>query len=202
MLENIVTSRTRRELLGFFAENAGGEFYLREIGKRLKEPLAAVQRELKLFEKMGLVSDRWVGPLKFFRLNPSHAFWPELRLLVLKDSRKKRLDRNLKKIVKILKEQYRPDKIILYGSYASGRIHPDSDLDLLIVKKEVPPRYWDRLREVSPLLAQRDVALDYTIWTPQELAESKETPFVKEEILRKGKILYEKARPEPRRRAA
>jgi len=193
MLEKIVTSRTRRELLGFFAENETGEFYLREIAKQLKEPLTAVQRELKSFEKMGLVSGYWVGPLKYFRLKVAHPFWPELRGLVLKERRKKRLDRNLSRIVKILKKDYKPEKIVLYGSFASGQIHPDSDLDLLIIKKNIPVRYWDRLREVSPLLAQRDVALDYTIWTPQELEESRETPFIRDEILKKGRILYEKA---------
>jgi len=193
MLEKIITSKSRRNLLAFFAEREEGEFYLRELHKELEEPLAALQRELKMFEKIGLVQSRWVGPMKYFKLNKFHPFWQELRMLFLKEKRKKLLDKNLNKMVKILKEKYHPEKIILYGSYASGQIHPDSDLDLLIVKKNIPERYWDRIRELSPLLAQRDVALDYTIWTPQELADNGTRSFVREEIVKKGKVLYEKA---------
>lgn len=193
MLETIITSKSRRKLLTFFAQREEGEFYLRELHKELKEPLSALQRELKTFEKTGLVQSRWHGPMKYFKLNKVHPFWPEIRGLVLKEEQKKCLDRNLKSLVKILKEKYKPEKIILYGSYASGQIHSDSDLDLLIVKKNVPERYWDRIRELSPLLAERDVGLDYTIWTPDELATKEESPFVRDEILKKGKVIYEKA---------
>jgi predicted nucleotidyltransferase len=49
---------------------------------------------------------------------------------------KKKLDKMVKKIV----QAYKPEKIILFGSYAYGDPNRDSDLDLLIIKEtdEIP----------------------------------------------------------------
>ena len=40
----------------------------------------------------------------------------------------------ISKLVDRLKEQYQPEKIILYGSYAYGSPDKESDIDLLIIK--------------------------------------------------------------------
>src|SRR5947209_20596500 len=50
-------------------------------------------------------------------------------------------------------EQFHPDKIILFGSYAYGRPHRDSDVDLLVV---MPAR-----NEIDQA-CRIDVALDYS----------------------------------------
>lgn len=39
-----------------------------------------------------------------------------------------------------------PVKIILFGSHARGHAHPQSDLDLLIVEREVTEQYNEALR--------------------------------------------------------
>jgi predicted nucleotidyltransferase len=49
----------------------------------------------------------------------------------------------LQGIVEKLRVGYAPQKVILFGSYASGTSHPDSDLDLLIIK-DTSERYFDR----------------------------------------------------------
>ncbi|MBI3392398.1 MAG: nucleotidyltransferase domain-containing protein [Nitrospirae bacterium] len=36
--------------------------------------------------------------------------------------------------------------IVLFGSWARGKARPESDIDLLIVKKSVPPRRFDRTK--------------------------------------------------------
>ncbi|MDI3531232.1 MAG: uncharacterized protein PWP60_1081, partial [Candidatus Atribacteria bacterium] len=48
--------------------------------------------------------------------------------------REKLLHEELSRIVKLLIEKYQPEKIILFGSLAEGRIHEWSDIDLLIIK--------------------------------------------------------------------
>jgi predicted nucleotidyltransferase len=44
-----------------------------------------------------------------------------------------------RKVIDVLAERiqsrYRPEKIILFGSYAWGKPNKDSDIDLLIIKK-------------------------------------------------------------------
>ncbi|MCS6951165.1 MAG: nucleotidyltransferase domain-containing protein, partial [bacterium] len=68
--------------------------------------------------------------------------------------RKEEIAEMLDDIVKKLVESYAPQKIILFGSYASGRAREDSDIDLLIVKDTQQP-HLDRWREVKRLLRDR-----------------------------------------------
>ncbi len=49
--------------------------------------------------------------------------------------RNARIEKALNEIVRRLVADYQPEKIILFGSYAYGEPHKDSDLDLWIVKE-------------------------------------------------------------------
>lgn len=179
--------------MGFFITRAEGRFYLREVQRLTKTSLGALQRELQSLEKVKFLKSEKTGPLKYYSLNQDHPDLPDLKSLFLKEHRKNLLEKSLRKTLKILKEKYHPDKVILYGSLSTGHIHPGSDLDLVIIKKDVPERYWDRIKEVSPLLADRDVGIDYSIWTPEELSGDSENHFLKEEILKKGRVVYDRA---------
>lgn len=46
-----------------------------------------------------------------------------------------RIQQTLDEIVRRLVAEYQPEKIILFGSYAYGQPHADSDLDMLIIKE-------------------------------------------------------------------
>jgi predicted nucleotidyltransferase len=50
------------------------------------------------------------------------------------------------KIVRTLVEAARPTKVIMFGSYARGDAHDDSDLDLLIVEPSVVSRRDEMVR--------------------------------------------------------
>lgn len=68
---------------------------------------------------------------------------------------------------------YRPERIVLYGSYAYGTPHPGSDIDLLVVKDD-PDIPIERRLKVRRLL--RDIIRE--VCTPQmrlTLASSRET---------------------------
>ena len=88
--------------------------------------------------------------------------------------------------------RYRPQKVIVFGSLASGNVTDASDLDLVIVKN-TSKRYFDRIREVIAI-CDYDIGVDFLIYTPQELNEAaKVNPFVRDEILSKGKVVYRAA---------
>ena len=57
----------------------------------------------------------------------------------------------LKKIVRRILKVYKADKIILFGSAATDRMTPDSDIDLLIVRKGVKDRISDSVKIRSAL---------------------------------------------------
>lgn len=95
-------------------------------------------------------------------------------------------------IVDKLQTDYRPEKIILFGSYADGTPNPDSDLDLLIIK-ETEERFIDRWSTVRRILSDstRSIALETLILTPQEILTrlARGDQFLAE-ILQKGHVLY------------
>lgn len=180
--------------MGLFFNNPKAQFYVREIQRLLGGSVTSLHRHLNELEKEGLLVSRTQGPLRYFLINPNYPYLSELKNIVLSEQRRALLEKNLIKIMRSLKKNYHPDKVVLFGSLASGRVSPDGDIDLLIVKKDVPKRYWDRVRDVAKLIKDCDCGIDYVIWTPEELAhEAGKNLFLKEEILKKGKVLYDRA---------
>ena len=89
--------------------------------------------------------------------------------------------------------ELKPEKIILFGSYAYGNPTPDSDVDLLVIMK-TRAREIDRYVAVSNLLYPRQFPVDILVKTPKEMEieARKKGNFFMREILKKGKVLYER----------
>jgi len=69
-------------------------------------------------------------------------------------------DKAIREAVELLSRAANPVKIILFGSYARGDVSEESDLDFLIIEREVKARRREtvRLRDVlSPLRIPVDV---------------------------------------------
>jgi len=106
--------------------------------------------------------------------------------------RKEALEKELRRILATLIEEYKPEKIILFGSLATGRIHEWSDIDLLITK-ETDKRPLDRALEVYTLLGDYREPVDVIVYTPAEVELLlNEGSFFVAEILAEGKTVYEK----------
>ena len=86
--------------------------------------------------------------------------------------------------------QFRPEKIILFGSYPHGKPSEESDVDLLVIMpfKGRPVRQSFEIRR----RVRADFALDLLARTPQTIAQRLAwgDSFI-QEILAKGKVLYE-----------
>lgn len=97
-----------------------------------------------------------------------------------------------KRLAQKLKKKYQPLKVYLFGSIVWGGFTLDSDLDFLIIK-ESKKNKLERMREAGEILLDRKAPLDILVYTPKEIEERKKLgdPFI-EEILNKGKLLYEK----------
>lgn len=107
-------------------------------------------------------------------------------------TRKLMLQKEVKRMVGILVKKYQPQKVILFGSFVHGDVHEWSDLDIVIVR-ETDKRIYDRIAEVVEL-CKPVVAVDFIVYTPKEFEQMQiEEPFVHDEIVEKGKILYEAA---------
>ena len=102
----------------------------------------------------------------------------------------KKLKKEIKNIVDQLIERYRPEKIILFGSAVWGRVGPDSDLDFLIIKKNVPYYGIERMRQVRRLV-ETNLPCDFLVAKPSEIKErlALGDPFVKQ-IVAEGRVIY------------
>ena len=108
-----------------------------------------------------------------------------------KSQLKKFYEKELQKIVASLKT-YNPEKIILFGSAATGRLHLESDIDICFIKKNIEP--LKTKRALRKLLWQKG----YT-WEKEPDIHVYETkvyqdwlargdPFITE--IEKGKVIY------------
>jgi predicted nucleotidyltransferase len=96
----------------------------------------------------------------------------------------------IRRYARRIAEQFKPDKIILFGSYAYGTPHEDSDVDLLVVM----PASNESSQSVRIRLAlEPSFPMDLVVCTPARLKrEVSEDNWFFREVTEKGKILYDK----------
>lgn len=105
--------------------------------------------------------------------------------------RKKILKEELNRISNIIIDKYSPKKIILFGSLAHGKVHRWSDIDLVVIK-DTRERFLDRIGDVLSMTYPR-VGTNVIVYTPKEVEDfiRDENYFFIDEILGKGKVIYE-----------
>lgn len=101
-------------------------------------------------------------------------------------------ERVIQRISSVLRTTYEPERIILFGSHATGDAGKDSDIDLLIVKETSQP-FHQRLARVRQLVSsyREGLPFDLIVVTPAELNKrlALGDKFLSS-ILQSGKILY------------
>ena len=101
--------------------------------------------------------------------------------------------KEVREMVKRIVKQFRPERIILFGSHARGEAGPDSDVDLLVI---MPVRGSKRNKAIEIAVALDDIRIpkDIIVTTPEEFAWRKEIAgTIEKPAARDGKVVY--ARP-------
>ena len=102
--------------------------------------------------------------------------------------------KEIEKIINSIKNEYEPDKIILFGSYSTDLANKHSDLDLLIIKDSEKSRI-ERGLEIKKLLRKYKMcfAIDLLIYTPEVVEQEN---FGKNSffniVFEEGKVVYER----------
>ena len=97
--------------------------------------------------------------------------------------------RVIRRYSRAIAEEFNPDKIILFGSYAYGTPNEDSDVDLLVV---MPANHHNQSVSIQYRLAA-PFPLDLLVRTPKEMAwRLEEGESFTTTIVTQGKVLYEK----------
>lgn len=84
------------------------------------------------------------------------------------------------------------ERVLLFGSHASGRAGEFSDVDFLVVAENDLPRF-KRSRELYRLFKPYPFAMDIVVYTPDEVRKGKRSPasFISN-VLKEGKVIYER----------
>ncbi len=101
------------------------------------------------------------------------------------------VDGKIREMVRRIVERFHPQKIILFGSHATGTAGPDSDVDLLVVM-DVDGSRRKRAVEIDLALADVDVPKDVIVVTPEDLQAGRESVgTIIHPAVREGATLYE-----------
>jgi predicted nucleotidyltransferase len=97
----------------------------------------------------------------------------------------------IRRFARQIGERFQPDKIILFGSYAYGSPHAESDVDLLVVMPA--SNELSKSARITRAL-EPPFALDLIVRTPQHVERGlKEGDWLLREVVEKGKVVYEAA---------
>jgi len=102
-------------------------------------------------------------------------------------------ERQLQDLLEQLLRTIQPEKVVVFGSYATATATADSDIDLLVIWDSDLPRD-QRQEAISRALRPRYIPLDILAYTPAEVKRCLRAPgsFLGH-ILATGKVLYERA---------
>jgi predicted nucleotidyltransferase len=104
-------------------------------------------------------------------------------------------EKMLRNMTRLIVEEFQPEKIILFGSYAYGQPEFHSDIDLLVVtNRHRRKSVFERDRLVAKVARPSGVAMDVIVRSPAELAYRLKIgdPFFRE-VMKKGQVLYERS---------
>ncbi len=127
MLERLITSRVRIDLIAHFILHPEGRYHVRGLEKVLDAHYSAVWRELENLEQAGVILSEEEAGRRMFQLNPEYPLLDELRGMILKtvgagDRIREALD-GLDGV----------HAAFIYGSYADGQVDAYSDIDIMII---------------------------------------------------------------------
>lgn len=97
-------------------------------------------------------------------------------------------------MVQKIVDHVKPDKIILFGSYARGNAGPDSDVDFIVALPVKKGFRRKKAVEIYTLLANSNLPKDIIVVNTDDLEKYRDVPgTIFHPALKEGKILYDRA---------
>lgn len=160
-LPEFLSSRVKAEVLRLLFDPAGSELHAREIARRASLNSSTVRQELARLQALGLLNLRRSGNRAYYRANPAHPVFPDLRALVAKTSG----------VLDLLRSSLAGNDVscaFVFGSIAGGLEKPESDVDLMVIGSVTLRGLSGRLPDASHQLGRE---INPHIFTPQEFAK-------------------------------
>lgn len=125
MLKRLFTSNARIKLLTLFLSEPEGEFFIRELTRKLDEQINSIRRELTNLKKVGILQTTNKNRKKYYKINPHFLFLAELTSIFSKVNNPKA------DIVDKIDAMGEVKLLVLSGIF----VNQDSQIDLLLVGK-------------------------------------------------------------------
>lgn len=134
MLEEYNINQTTLKILGLYLDDYKKSLHMREISRKTKIDVKAIQLQLKKLEKINVLSSIIRGRNKDYRLNLNNVttkyylVMAEIFVSIIY------LKKNfmIKKIVEEIENKIH-DPLILFGSFAKGTYTKESDVDVFVI---------------------------------------------------------------------
>jgi len=163
MLDKLISSSARVQVLRLLLLNEGKRYYQREIADLTGLPVRAVQREGARLTEIGLLHRAEDGNRVYFQANRACPIFHELKLILLKTVALEFL------LSDTLTEDSQQIMVaFIYGSYAANREIASSDVDLFVIGSISGRQLSATLR---PMQAEIQREVNYHLVTLKEFRE-------------------------------
>lgn len=127
-LGDALFTETQQQVLALLYGQPGRSFYTKEILRATGMGVATIKRELERMLAAGILTMKKIGNQHHYQANPQCPIFEELVGIV-----KKTIG-----VTAVLRQALEPlaekiDRAFVFGSFASGKEQPGSDIDLLVV---------------------------------------------------------------------
>lgn len=190
--ESLLGSRVKIKLLRYIISQ-GAITSEREIAKLIGVSAAAVNKTLKEFHDLNLLTPMRIGNVTAWQLNEASFAYNFLKNLFYKIENNEQPIDDLKNQIKILNGLNYVKKVIIFGSIAEGKELPNSDIDLFVLVENEKNRK-DISRTIDNLdhtcLRRYGNNLSAHIFTIKDLDNPKNRKF--SEYIKNGIMVIEK----------
>ena len=124
----ILFGKARRSVLALLYGHANKSFYLRQIVREAGIGSGAIQRELALLFKAGIITRTLSGHQVYYQANAKCPIFEELKSVIIKTI-------GIVDILKAALESFssRIHTAFIYGSFARGDENGNSDIDVMLI---------------------------------------------------------------------
>ncbi len=181
-ISDALFSKVRQRVLGLLYGQPDSDFHTNEIIRLTDSGTGVVQRELESLTAAGLVTVKQVGNQKRYQANRATPLFVELHSIVLKTFG---LADIMRRVLKPFARQI--DIAFIYGSIAKQEDTADSDVDLMLIGKNLT--YADVFQLLAKAETQLGRKINPTFYTPGEWSRkiNNSSHFVTK-ILKQSKI--------------
>lgn len=125
MIKNLTNSA--KEVLEYFFKHPTEEIHVRGIEEEIDMPYSSARKALVELEDRGLLNKREESKMTFFKARHENEDFQESKRIY---NLRKIFESNL---VDELEREYRPDAVVLFGSFLMGNDREESDIDIAVV---------------------------------------------------------------------